>query len=90
MTIIILEQHKQQCFDQLAEKICQTPEHYLDFDSVSDVYKAKWLNDFPQGTTWAVSGLDDGAEEFCIIIQYKLKKLNIEIYHGYYKINMNV
>ncbi len=52
MTIFDLEQYKQQCFDQLAEKICQSPENYLDFDSVSDVYKAKWLQDFPKGATW--------------------------------------
>ena len=90
MTVIHLEQYKQQCFDRLIQKICQSPEQYLDFDSVSDVYKATWLNDLPQGTTWAVSGLDDGAEEFYILIQYKTKKLSIEMNHGYYKIDMNV
>lgn len=94
MTIFDLEQYKQQCFDQLAEKICQSPENYLDFDSVSDVYKAKWLQDFPKGTTWAVSGLDDGADEFYILIQYqtryKIKKLSIEMKQGHYKIDMNV
>lgn len=94
MTILDLEQYKQQCFDQLATKICQSPEYYLDFDSVSDVYKAKWLNDFPVGTTWAVSGLDDGAEDFCISIQYKtpykIKRLSIEMKQGHYKIDMNI
>lgn len=90
MTVIDLEPYKQQCFDQLAAKICQSPEHYLDFDSVSDVYKAAWLNEFPAGTIWHVSGLDDGAEEFCLLIQYKTKKLSIEMQHGHYKIDMNV
>ena len=90
MTLYDLEQYKQQCFDDLAQKILQSPEDYLDFDSVSDVYKATWLNDFPQGTTWSVSGLDDGADEFYILIQYKSKKLTIEMYHGHYKIDMNV
>ncbi|WP_130803230.1 hypothetical protein [Acinetobacter ihumii] len=94
MKILNLEQYKQQCFDELAQKICQSPQDYLDFDSVSDVYKAQWLHDFPQGTSWVISGLDDGADEFYISIEYpshyKTKRLSIEIKQGHYKIDMNV
>lgn len=75
-------------FDAMAAKIQASPEHYIDFDSVSDFYKALWLNDFPTGTTWTVTGLDDGAEQFHAIIQYKTHFLtfsctdHIEIYLG--------
>ena len=53
---------------------------YIDFDSVSDFYKAHWLSKFPQGTTWSASGLDDGAEYFYALITYK---------NHYIKINVN-
>ena len=65
-------------FQRLAEEIQSEPECYLDFDSVSDFYKAKWLQDFPQGTTWAVTGLDNGADEFNILIEYRHYFLEIE------------
>ncbi|CAG67924.1 conserved hypothetical protein [Acinetobacter baylyi ADP1] len=90
MNLLSLDQYKANCFDQLALKIQQHPERYLDFDSVSDLYKADWLNEFPQGTEWSVSGLDDGADEFYILIQFKQKKLIIEIRQGHNKIDINL
>jgi hypothetical protein len=68
--LLSLEAFKQQKFDQVAAKIMADPEAYLAFDSVSDFYKAVWLDEFPQGTTWSATGLDDGAEQFYAVIQY--------------------
>ncbi|MCM1958463.1 hypothetical protein [Acinetobacter modestus] len=68
--LLSLEAFKQQKFDQLAAKIMADPESYLAFDSVSDFYKAEWLDEFPQGTTWSATGLDDGAEQFYAVIEY--------------------
>ncbi|WP_151751463.1 hypothetical protein [Acinetobacter bereziniae] len=78
MLIDFVQIHKQK-FEDLAQNIVDRPEKYLDFDSVSDFYKAQWLNDFPQGTTWTVSGLDDDAEDFCIHIEYKNHFLSIDV-----------
>lgn len=64
-------QYQQQQFDEVASRIMTDPEQYIDFDSVSDFYKAKWLDDFPKGTTWSATGLDDGAEEFDAVIEYR-------------------
>ena len=69
-------------FDEMALKIEANPEHYLDFDSVADFYKAKWLDEFPKGTTWIASGLDDGAEEFYAKMIYKKKTVTIHIKTG--------
>ena len=77
--IIDFVQIQKQKFEELVEKIMAQPEQYLDFDSVSDFYKAPWLDHFPQGTRWSTSGLDDGAEEFCIQIKYRELVFNIEI-----------
>jgi len=77
--IIDFVQIQKQKFEELVEKIMAQPEQYLDFDSVSDFYKAPWLDQFPQGTMWSTSGLDDGAEEFCIQIKYRELIFNIEI-----------
>ncbi|ENX63898.1 MULTISPECIES: hypothetical protein [Acinetobacter] len=68
--LLSLEAFKQQKFDQMAAKIMADPEHYLTFDSVSDFYKAAWLDEFPQGTRWSATGLDDGAEQFYAVIEY--------------------
>ena len=68
--LLRLEAFKQQEFDQMAAKIMDDPDSYLAFDSVSDFYKARWLDEFPQGTTWSATGLDDGAERFYAIIEY--------------------
>nr|WP_314369205.1 hypothetical protein [uncultured Acinetobacter sp.] len=68
--LLSLEAFKQQKFDQIAAKIMADPESYLAFDSVSDFYKAEWLDEFPQGTIWSATGLDDGAEQFYAVIEY--------------------
>ena len=68
--LLSLEAFKQQKFDQVAAKIMADPESYLAFDSVSDFYKAEWLDEFPQGATWSATGLDDGAEQFYAVIEY--------------------
>ena len=69
--LIDFVQHQLQKFDELACQIQAEPEKYITFDSVSDFYKAAWLQDFPQGTTWTATGLDDGAEQFDAIIEYR-------------------
>lgn len=68
--LLSLDAFKQQKFDQMAAKIMADPDMYLDFDSVSDFYKAVWLDEFPQGTIWSATGLDDGAEQFYAVIEY--------------------
>lgn len=76
--MINFTQAQLQKFDTLAQKIENQPHQYIDFDSVSDFYKVSWLNDFPQGTVWTATGLDDGAEEFYALIEYKNHFLKIE------------
>lgn len=68
--LINFMQHQLTQFDELASRIQAAPDNYINFDSVSDFYKAEWLNDFPKGSTWAATGLDDGAEQFYAIIEY--------------------
>ncbi|ENW95608.1 hypothetical protein [Acinetobacter sp. NIPH 298] len=75
--LLSLDAFKQQKFDQMATKIIADPETYLCFDSVSDFYKATWLDEFPQGTTWSATGLDDGAEHFYAVIEYGYQYLLI-------------
>lgn len=70
-----------QKFLDLAHQIQAAPEQYINFEHVSDFYKAEWLKDFPSGTTWYVSGLDDGADEFYISIQFAHYRLNIQCTH---------
>ena len=69
--LIDFVQHQLQKFDELARQIQAEPEKYIHFDSVSDFYKAVWLQDFPSGTTWTATGLDNGAEQFDAIIEYR-------------------
>ncbi|AXQ23169.1 hypothetical protein BEN71_14270 [Acinetobacter wuhouensis] len=76
--IIDFVQIQKQKFQVVVNKIMVNPEQYIYFDSVSDFYKAEWLKELPHGSTWAVSGLDDGADEFYIQIQYKDMLFNIE------------
>lgn len=73
---IEIQKHK---FDQVVQKIMAEPQKYLDFESVSDFYKSTWLDDLPKGTTWTVSGLDNGAEQFDIYIEYRNHYLSIHI-----------
>ena len=63
--------------DLLALDILAYPERYLQFDSIADFYQAQWLDDFPKGTTWCSTGLDDGAEHFYAVIEYGTQYLYI-------------
>jgi len=78
--IIDFIQFQKQRFMSLVNQIVAEPQKYLDFDSVSDFYKAVWLDDFPKSTIWTVSGLDDGAEDFEILIEYQDLYLTISIH----------
>lgn len=51
----------------------------LELYSVADFYAAPWLNDFPQGTTWHASGLDDGAEAFYAVIEFRGYRLSLDV-----------
>ncbi|MDR2250593.1 hypothetical protein [Acinetobacter sp.] len=81
--ILNLVIYKQQQFDTMAKKIIAEPEKYIDFNSVSDFYNAAWLKDFPQGTQVSATGLDDGAEEFYAVVQYKQQYLKFDIKENY-------
>ncbi|TDM62282.1 hypothetical protein C5B72_12805 [Acinetobacter sp. KU 011TH] len=77
--LLSLEVYKQQQFDQMATKIMAKPKEYCEFNSVSDFYNAAWLKKFPQGSQISATGLDDGAEEFYAIIQFKQQYLKFDI-----------
>lgn len=77
--LLSLDVYKQQQFDQIAAKIMAEPKQYCEFSSVSDFYNAAWLTDFPQGSQISATGLDDGAEEFYAIIQFKKQYLKFDI-----------
>lgn len=77
--LLSLEVYKQQQFDQMATKIMAKPKQYCEFNSVSDFYNAAWLNGFPHGSQISATGLDDGAEEFYAIIQFKEQYLKFDI-----------
>ena len=68
-----------QKFDVLAQRILDHPEDYVHFDSIADFYNAAWLDDFPKGTAWTCTGLDDGAEQFYAVIRYKNRRLSIDV-----------
>nr|WP_174506548.1 hypothetical protein [Acinetobacter sp. Marseille-Q1620] len=80
--LLDFNQYQLERFDDVASKIAAAPELYADFDSVSDFYKADWLYEFPHGTTWAASGLDDGAEEFYAIIRFLNRSIVINARGG--------
>ena len=77
--IIDFKQMQLKKFDDLARTIEAMPEAYIQFDSVSDFYKVAWLADFPKGTQWFCSGLDDGAENFDVLIQYDQHQLKVSV-----------
>lgn len=77
--LIDFDQAKQQQFIQVAHKIMAKPEVYVQFDSVADFYAAPWLTEFPVGTMWQATGLDDGAEQFYAQIYYRHLRLNIDV-----------
>ena len=68
--LIDFKQAQLKQFDLLALDILAYPERYLPFDSIADFYQAQWLDDFPKGTTWCSTGLDDGAEHFYAKIKF--------------------
>ena len=53
-------------FESVIERLKASPKEYLDFTSVADFYQATWLKNLPSSASWAVTGLDDGAEHFDI------------------------
>lgn len=77
--LLSLDDYKCQQFDEAAAKIMAEPQNYGEFDSVSDFYKAAWLNEFPKGTTVSATGLDDGTEEFYAVIVFKSQYLQIDV-----------
>lgn len=77
--LLNLDEYKQQQFDDAATKMIAAPKKYLNFESVSDFYKAQWLDQFPVGTTVSATGLDDGAEEFCAVLQFKQQYLKFDV-----------
>lgn len=77
--LLSLDIYKQQQFDQIATKIMAEPKQYCEFNSVSDFYNAAWLKDFPQGSQVSATGLDDGAEEFYAVVQFKQQYLKFDI-----------
>ncbi|PJG67137.1 hypothetical protein [Acinetobacter seifertii] len=81
--ILNLVIYKQQQFDAVAQKIMAEPTKYIDFNSVSDFYKAAWLKDFPLGTQVSATGLDDGAQEFYAVVQFKRQYLKFDIKENY-------
>ncbi len=81
--ILNLVIYKQQQFDAVAQKIMAEPTKYIDFNSVSDFYKVAWIKDFPQGTQVSATGLDDGAEEFYAVVQFKQQYLKFDIKENY-------
>ena len=77
--LLSLDVYKQQQFDRIAVKIVAEPKYYCEFSSVSDFYNAAWLKDFPQGSQISATGLDDGAEEFYAVVQFKQQYLKFDI-----------
>ena len=56
-------------FLHVAERLINTQD--LALDSVADFYAVPWLLDFPHGSTWHVTGLDDGAEQFYAVVEFR-------------------
>ncbi|WP_298147623.1 hypothetical protein [uncultured Acinetobacter sp.] len=75
--LIDFYQDKIQQFLACCEQLMQCED--LKLYSVADFYAASWLNDFPQGTTWRTSGLDDGAEEFYAVIEFRGYRLTLDV-----------
>jgi hypothetical protein len=66
--LIDFKQQQIEKFQCVIQKLWEYPEQYLDFERVSDFYQASWLQDLPSNAQYSVSGLDDGAENFEVII----------------------
>ncbi|QIC79560.1 hypothetical protein FSC02_10700 [Acinetobacter indicus] len=68
--LIDFRQQQQARFEQVAQRLQQAAAEGLHFDSVADFYQSGWLEQFPAGIRWSVTGLDDGAEQFYAWIDY--------------------
>lgn len=66
-------------FLQFVKALQQHPHRYLSFDSVADFYQCQWLKTLPPHTEYFCTGLDDGAEQFDILIQYLHHQVSIHI-----------
>lgn len=77
---------KVQRFLKLIEDIQKYPYSYLNFDSVADFYQADWVQNLPENAIYYCTGLDDGAEDFHIVIEYEQHYLSISIHE---KITVN-
>ena len=66
-------------FLRLIQRLQEQPARYLDFTHVADFYQADWLADLPAGAAYACSGLDDGGEQFDIVLSYAQHRLRIHI-----------
>lgn len=75
--ILDFDQYKKDQFYAVALKLQTHPELYLNFDSVADFYQADFLTEFPKGTVWTATGLDDGAEQFYAKIEFKQCSVSI-------------
>ena len=80
--LIDLVAYQRQCFLNIIDKVKQSPETYLNFEDIADVYHAKWLQTLPPMCRWYVSGLDDGAEEFYISIIFEDEKFTFSPYQA--------
>lgn len=79
--LINFKQAQQRQFDAIAKQICHMPEQFINFEHIGDVYVATWLAQFPKVTQLMVSGLDDGAEYYCIKLTYLAQYLQIDYGH---------
>ena len=75
--LIDFYQDKIRQFLTCCERLMQCED--LQLYSVADFYAASWLKDFPQGTIWRTSGLDDGAEEFYAVIEFRGYRLTLDV-----------
>lgn len=82
--VIDLVEYQCQQFHKIVQRLRDAPELYLHFDHIGDFYQANFLDEFPQGTTWSVLGLDDGGEYFDVVIRYRdcfMKLIQTETLH---------
>lgn len=70
MIISFIETQRQE-FNRILSFLKKSPELYLNFEDVADVYQSQWIRDLPSMCKWYVSGLDDGAEQFYLSICFQ-------------------
>lgn len=66
-------------FLRLIQRLQEQPAFYLDFAHVADFYQAEWLGELPADACYYCTGLDDGAEQFDIMLSYGRHQLLIQI-----------